>query len=768
MMIKNNFLVCLLILLGVHVSVFSQNGTVRGIIYDEVLEPAMGASIIINKSDFFAVSDFNGVFIIPDIPFGDYELEVSYIGYSQQKISISVDNKNVDLIKVFLKPESTQLANINLNAEREEKKNEVSVSVIKLTSKTINQLPSIGGEADVAQFLQVLPGVVFTGDQGGQLYIRGGAPIHNKVLLDGMTIYSPFHSIGFFSVFDTDLIKKVDVYTGGFGAEYGGRISSIMNIQTRDGNKKKLSTQISANTFATKLLLEGPIWKSDSNSISNSFIFSAKTSYLDKTSKSFYSYVSDDGLPYSFSDFYGKLSFFSPNGSKMNVYGFGFNDYVNYVNLTELGWVTYGFGTNIVLIPTSAKMLVEGKMSYSKYDTFQQDVGESRNNSTIDGFNLGLDFSYFISQKHRLKYGVEILGYTTTLNFRNSIGTLIDPEDHSTEFAAYTSYKYNNTRIIIDPSIRIQNYTSLGETSIEPRLGVKFNINENMRLKGSFGVFSQNLMSTSSERDVVNLFSGFLSSTTSLPDYFQGDLVESLLQKSIHYIVGLEYDFNQYLDVNFEAYVKDFSQLISENKNQIFQDVPEFELEPDYLKKEFIIEKGLASGLDVLIKYVTNRLNIWTVYSFGVIEREDEIQRYAPHYDRRHNFNLLISYLFGNSKDWDLSFRWNYGSGFPFTKTQAYYEQINFTNGTNSDINTINGDLGILYGDLNSGRLPDYHRLDISLKKRYNFSQNRFVEWNLGVTNLYDRDNIFYYNRVDAVRINQLPIMPSFGIKCRF
>ena len=108
MMIKSNFLVCLVILLGMHASVLSQNGTVRGIIYDEVLEPAMGASIIINDSDFFAVSDFNGVFIIPNIPFGDYELEVSYIGYAQQKISISVDNKNVDLVKVFLKSESTQ------------------------------------------------------------------------------------------------------------------------------------------------------------------------------------------------------------------------------------------------------------------------------------------------------------------------------------------------------------------------------------------------------------------------------------------------------------------------------------------------------------------------------------------------------------------------------------------------------------------------------------------------------------------------------------
>ncbi|MBF25616.1 MAG: TonB-dependent receptor [Flavobacteriales bacterium] len=748
--------------------VISQTGTIRGLVYDEVFEPAMGASILVTNSDFYAVSDINGLFIIPDLPFGTYELHVSYIGYKLSIVEITVSSKNTDMLKIYLEEESTQLDNINLNAEREEKKNEVNISVLKLTSKTINQLPSIGGEPDVAQFLQVLPGVVFTGDQGGQLYIRGGAPIHNKVLLDGMTIYSPFHSIGFFSVFDTDLIKKVDVYTGGFGAQYGGRISSIMDIQTRDGNKKELSGKLSANTFASKILLEGPIFKSSENDISNSFILSVKKSYLDKTSESFYSYISDDGLPYSFSDFYGKLSFFSQNGSKVNIYGFGFNDNVNYIDLTNLGWLTYGFGSNILLIPSSAKMLVEGKISYTKYDIFQEDFGSPRDNSTIDGFNLGLDFSYFISQKHRLKYGVEVLGYTTKLNFRNSIGTLIDPEDHSTEFAGYFTYKYNNTRFIIDPSIRIQNYTSLGETSVEPRLGVKYNLTENIRVKGSFGIFSQNLMSTSSERDVVNLFSGFLSSTTSLPESFQGEQIESALQKSTHYIAGLEYDINNNLDFNIEGYIKDFSQLIAENKNQIFEDESEFEDEPDYMKKEFIVEKGLATGVDFLIKYVTDKINIWTVYSFGIVEREDELQTYFPHYDRRHNFNLLLSYKLNilTLKNLEFSIRWNYGSGFPFTKTQAYYEEINFSNG--SDINNLNGDLGIIYSDLNSGRLPDYHRLDVSIKHKIVFNQFGDLEWALGITNLYNRENIFYYDRVQAVRINQLPIIPSFGINWIF
>ena len=141
--------------------------------------------------------------------------------------------------------------------------------------------------------------MVFTGDQGGQLYIRGGSPVQNKVLLDGMIVYNPFHSIGLFSVFDTDLLRNADIYTGGFGAPYGGRITSIMDITTIDGNKNKLSGKVSASTFGGKLMLEGPLFKKGSKS---SFVLSAKT-YLNKSSKTLYSYIDTAGLPYSYTDF---------------------------------------------------------------------------------------------------------------------------------------------------------------------------------------------------------------------------------------------------------------------------------------------------------------------------------------------------------------------------------------------------------------------------------------------------------------------------------
>ena len=747
---------------------FCQSETIRGFVYEEASsEPIIFANVSIKNTNLGSVTDDNGYFIFPNISEGDYIIEVDFIGYQKKTIPIKVvSGIKLKVQKIYLAKTNLELDVVDLSTEKSENKNMVNSSVIKLTSKNLKKLPSLGGEVDLAQFIQVLPGVVFTGDQGGKLYVRGGAPIHNKVLFDGMTIYNPFHSIGFFSVFDSDIIKKTDVYTGGFPAKFGGRISSIMNIKTRDGNKKKFSGKLSANTFSSKLLLEGPFLGTSNESIETSAIFSLRSSYLDKTSKNFYSYIGDDGLPYSFTDMYGKMSIFSNNGSKFNIYGFNFIDNVDYDYITDLKWDTYGIGTNFVLVPGSAKMLIEGEVSYSNYKINEKSSFEDLT-SQISGFNLNLDFSYFMTKESEIRYGLQVSGYSTSLDLKNEMN-VYSQIDHSTDFAAYIDYNFSKSRFVINPGFRFQNYTSLGESSFEPRLSVKYNLTEKIRLKASGGSFSQNLISTNDDSDVVSLFTGFLSSTENVPTTFQGDDIISLLQTATHYVVGLEYDLLENLNLNIEGYYKKFNQLIGINRNKLFDDIPEFSNEEDYLKKDFMIERGNAKGIDFLLKYNTKKLSLWSVYSFGIVNREDEIQTYSPHYDRTHNVNFVLSYLIGKQNLWNLNLRWNYGSGFPFTQTKAYYESLNFSETNSENFNTTNGNLGIIYSDLNGGRLPDYHRLDFSLTKKINLKNSTFMEISLGLTNLYNRNNIFYYDRVDAVRINQLPIMPNIGFSWSF
>ena len=191
------------------------------------------------KTSIGGTTDVNGYFVISKIPPGNYTLMVTYLGYDSIVMPISIKANEVLTKKLILTKGAYNLDVVNISADREEARQETKTSVTKVTPKQLKQIPSIGGQPDLAQYLQVIPGVVFTGDQGGQLYIRGGSPIQNKVLLDGMVIYNPFHSIGLFSVFETDIIRNADVYTGGFGAEYGDRVSSVMDITTRDGSKKR-------------------------------------------------------------------------------------------------------------------------------------------------------------------------------------------------------------------------------------------------------------------------------------------------------------------------------------------------------------------------------------------------------------------------------------------------------------------------------------------------------------------------------------------------
>jgi hypothetical protein len=734
---------------------YAQNGNIRGFVYEKSSgEPVMFCNVFLKGTTIGAPTDINGMYNISKVAAGDYTLMVTYIGYDTSTVSISLRAGQVLSQNLEISESSVKLNEVRISAARAEMKTEVKAAAIKITKQDMEMIPTIGGEPDLAQYMQVIPGVVFTGDQGGQLYIRGGSPIQNKVLLDGMTIYSPFHSIGLFSVFDTDIIRNTDVYTGGFSAEYGGRVSSIMDIKTIDGNKKQFGGKLSANTFGSKLFVEGPLLGNGKSS----FVFSGKTSYLDKSSEVLYKYpilyFDDKGLPYSYTDLYGKFSLHGNNGSKVNVFGFNFQDKVNYEGISELNWDSKGIGSEFILIPGNTPVLIEGNFAYSSYNISLDEASSPLRESGINGFNMGFDFTYF-QPNGKIKYGFDIHGFSTDFTTYNSVNTKIEQKENTSEFSAYVNYQFTSTRFIIEPGFRLQKYT-LG-VSPEPRLGMKYIASDRMRFKVSSGYYSQNILSTTSDRDVVNLFSGIISSPEEIPDQADGNPYQNKFQKARHLIAGVEYDISRRIDFQIEGYIKDFNQLTNINRNMTSND-----------DDEFIIESGIAKGVDALLKFKSKKLYIWAVYSLGIITRSDGNTTYNPHFDRRHNVNFVTSYKFGKNDSWKADMRWNLGSGFPFTQTQGFYENLTFEDGINTDYTTTNGQLGIDYAELNQGRLPYYHRLDASVSKSIKLSKTSNLDMTLSVTNAYNRENIFYFNRVKYERVNQLPLMPSFGASITF
>ncbi len=273
---------------------------------------------------------------------------------------------------------------------------------------------------------------------------------------------------------------------------------------------------------------------------------------------------------------------------------------------------------------------------------------------------------------------------------------------------------------------------------------------------------------------MVNLFYGFLSGPDNLQETYspkQGATPRDLntkLQKANHLIAGVEYDLFKNIEVNVEVYQKQFKHLTNVNRDKIFEDDVAHSNIPDEQKKDFIIETGYVRGADLVIKYDRKRFYFWVVYSLTYNRRWDGVREYYPVFDRRHNVNLVSSYTFGKKKNWEVNARWNFGSGFPFTKTQGFYPKLNFNNDVTVDYSSLNASIGYIPSDLNSGRLPTYHRLDVNIKYKYTWTDRITFEASAGATNAYNRPNLFYFDRIKYTSKNQLPFLPSVNLSFTF
>ncbi len=763
--------------------IFAQDFVIRGFVYDKSNgEPMPYEKVKLLKSDSTLVAgaqtDLNGFFQIPKLQKGKYIVKLDIASYEISNINVDIlpTKKIYDTRFELVKREVIkEFKEIKLSADQQRKKTDPDVSKIRLDKKSLERIPSYGAESDVMNGLAVTPGVVTTGDQGGQLYVRGGTPIQNKILLDGMTIYNPFHSIGFYSIFETELVKNVDIYTGGFESKYGGRISSVMDITYRDGNRQKVEGKVSASPFLAKMVLEGPIGKKMGTSPrTGSYIFSAKHSLLDYTSKTLYPEINQgNGLPFNFTDLYGKITLNSTDGSKISAFAFYNTDSVNY-SVADLNWQAAGGGVNFLMVPVGSPIFIRGHVNGSSFNTTFQETGAEARTSSVGGFDLGFDFTYFLKNESEMNYGFNFNGFNTNFTTYNELQRKIEAVNFTTEIGAYVNFRKIWLRWVLQPGLRTQVYASLGTVSVEPRLAVKYNVNEKFRLKMSGGRFSQNFTSASSDKDIVNLFNGLLSAPTNVQENFVNEFqqvknTKNGLQYAWHAIVGGEYDLTRNISVNIEGYYKYFSQLSNINQNKLYEDIAQFATIDDVFKKDFILESGQSYGIDILVKYNKDRLFLWGVYSLGKSTRWDGFISYYPVFDRRHNVNLVGSYLLGNDKSYEISVRWNLGSGLPFTPTSGYYQLENFQGGVTTDyVNENPDEVATLLGDFNSKRLPYYHRLDVTGKKRIKFKNKTEMEIVLSVTNVYDRNNIFYVNRITGEEIYQFPVLPSFGVNYKF
>ncbi|MEY4709374.1 MAG: hypothetical protein RIS28_506, partial [Bacteroidota bacterium] len=528
----------------------SSKSDIRGFVYDAINgDRIVGASLLAVKNvtdpaeapssaDYRSVlSDNDGYFALTGLSVGEYLVRISITGYDTliEKVQVKAGSNSK---KDFYINKIASMGEVTISVKAKAKESQVGVTTVD--AKTISKMPAVGAEPDILQYLQVLPGVVFSGDQGGQLYIRGGSPVMNKVMLDGLTIYNPFHSIGLFSVFETDLIQTADVYSAGFGAEYGGRVSAVVDLKTRDANRNRMAAKVGLTTFTSKLLLETPLKKYQQGKGNSSLAVSYKNSFLRESSRIFYNYANPDKLPYNFGDLFIKASFNSSTGGYTKLYGFHFTDNVAFPGSTSYNWTSTGLGGKFMIVPEQAKTRVDGYFLWSKYDIQQKEQDARPRSSSIGGFNLGMNFSYNF-KRDDFKWGLELNGFQTNFELYNSNNRKITQLESTTEINMFGNYRVVRKKLISNLGLRTQYYASLGNSSFEPRFQLRYMPWKSMGIKFAVGAYSQNFLSAMSDRDVVNLFYGFLSGPDNLPDSFNGKPVTHALQKARHAVAGFDY-----------------------------------------------------------------------------------------------------------------------------------------------------------------------------------------------------------------------------------
>lgn len=784
---RNIFLV---IYFGFCAILFSQvkNASLSGFVYDasngEVL---IGANIYLKGINLGTSTNLNGYYVIPNIPPSSYELVVSYIGYKKFKTKIefhSGENKRLDISLTPTVIESEEVVVTADSVNIVDKLFNKPVSKIDLTPVQLNRVPQVI-ESDLLRTLQSLPGIVPVSDFSSAIYVRGGTPDQNLFLVDGTDVYNPEHAFGLFSTFNTDAIKKVEVYKGGFGAEYGGRLSSVINITNNDGNRNNFEGKASLSLLTLNTTLQTPI--GNFGSLSGSI----RRTYLDQTVAKIF----DDIPDYYFLDGNIKAFFDLDKSNKLSISFYGGLDNLNFIfdkkRSESLGF-NYKWGNQTSSINwrtiISPKLFGNFWITYSRFFSNFNFIGADFNEQNrINDITFKGALEYFYSEQFNFKFGFELKnasGFFKEVFFKNKVDVSRNPKLYSFYF---TNNWNPNPLWSFDFGLRGDYYISTKNyNSIDPRLSIKYRLDEKSNLKFSTGLYHQYA------HRISRVF--MTSIWTSADEYVKGS-------SSIHYIGSYQRELLKNTELEFEIYYKTYKNIYSFNPN-INADIEPVgytnEGYPIYgsQKNLFYRGDGNSYGIELLIRKDIGALTGWFAYSFSKtkykIDNTNNGNPYPPRHDRTHAINFVAninlndflyelngtSYHVGmdphkSNKKWLLGFSFTYFSGQPITLPSSIYIANSVP-----DWDITYNSIALYPTSINQYRLPYYARLDLSINYEI-----QYKGWSLSpylqIFNVLNRKNIWFiqYNnhmkddgkiQIDVKNIYMLPIIPSIGISARF
>ncbi len=720
--------------------VFSQNtGNLRVFISDSLNGEALAyCNVFIEESGKGASANEKGYAVITSIAAGKkYTLLVTYVGYESKKIDFVIMPNKLTELKIELNPVGIQLQTIEKIGEKTAEANATDAGLKIIKVRDLEYLPQ-SVELDIFRAIQSVPGVQSTSDISAKYYVRGGGSDQNLVLLNGAAVYNPFHAFGIFSAVDPEMINNIEFYKGGFTSEYGGRISSVMNLITKNGNKNRFSGSASASQLSGKALLEGPF-------PGGSFIVTGRKSYSKAIFKNFFN---KQIPPIDFYDYSFKLNT-NPSfikGSNFNLFGFFSKDVVD--NEGELS-EDFNWSNNIIGFKWfqvgSSPLFYEVSISYSG---FEGEVIPNLSNANpkkneLTDFTGKMDFTYIFDSKDEISMGLNITDIKTKLFLVDQNGLKYDVDENGTNFSFFAKYKFMRfDNLGIDIGGRF-NLTGLlkGKTALfEPRVSLSWNIIDEVKMKAAYGIYQQEVVTYSDENEVVSLFEPW----TIIPEYLDAS-------KAYHYMGGLSVALSKKISFDIEGYYKKLQNLIMLNEEKFKK-----------TDKDFVSGSGESYGWESSLKYVSDIYRFSASYSLSWAYKEIDGRLFYPKYDTRHS--LMLDFEVNLGYGFSASAMWNYKTGNPFTQNMSFYDKYYF-NDFYSQVSPFNNykPYAIL-ADKNLGRLPDYHRLDFNITKQFNYS---FISGNISasIMNVYNRKNLFYFKRETGEKIYMLPFMPSLSVK---
>ena len=771
------------------VIVFGQNKfTINGYAKDSLSgETLIGSTIYVNGKNKGITTNQFGFYSLT-LPEGPYEVVCSNIGYQTKVVSFGLHADKQ--FNFQLLPKSTTSNEIIISSKRRDANvRNAQMGQIDLSIEQLRSVPAFLGEVDILKTIQLLPGVQNAGEGSAGLYVRGGGPDQNLIILDDAVVYNTGHLFGFFSIFNADAIKSTSLIKGGMPAQYGGRLSSVLDISMKEGNDKKLEVDGGIGLIASRISIQGPIKKEKA-----SFIISARRTYIDALVKPFVSASSSfHGSGYYFYDLNAKVNYKFSEKDRLYLSGYFGKDKFDFVNGKQSLNVSIPWGNSTGTVRYNHvfnnQLFGNTTLVYNDYNFNFKAVQNNFSIKLLSGIrdlNIKQDFDLYPFTGHKLKFGAMYTYHTFTPSVLSGSQDSVQfkPNNAQTKYAnevaAYIQDEWTvNDKIKVNAGLRWSGFQQVGKYKIystdangnridsttygagkpvksynglEPRLTMRYSINDETSVKGSV---SRNFQ-------YIHLVSN--AGTTLPTDIWVPSTYRVKPQESWLYALGI---FKNLKDNMFETSVEVYYKLM---KNQLEYKEGYTPTSLEDTENFFTVGKGWSYGSEYFINKTKGRLTGWIGYTLSWTWRKfpglNFGDKYPAKYDRRHDLSVVATYEL--SKKWKASAVFVYGSGNAATLPQRFY--------------IFNGVLTQDYSRLNEYRLPSYHRLDLSATYTSPRNEHRKIksQWIFSVYNTYSRQNPYFvyfdqsgnpYNGtlvVQAKQVSLFPVIPAVTWNFKF